>query len=139
MLTTPLLLAVALVVSRYVLPAVFKTVARVPELLLVGALAWCFAVGGLAGKLGLSREMGALIAQSQADKVEGMVDRARGSAEIVTGGGVTVTVARSCITVPSGTVPPTATTPCAASCKVVATVEVPWLTVKFSQELVFPV
>jgi len=31
-------------------------------------------------------EMGSLIAQAQADKVEGMVDRARGSAEIVTGG-----------------------------------------------------
>jgi 1-pyrroline dehydrogenase len=31
-------------------------------------------------------EMGSLIAQAQADKVEGMVDRARGGAEIVTGG-----------------------------------------------------
>jgi 1-pyrroline dehydrogenase len=31
-------------------------------------------------------EMGSLIAQAQADKVEGMVDRARGSAEVVTGG-----------------------------------------------------
>ena len=31
-------------------------------------------------------EMGSLIAQAQADKVQGMVERARGSAEIVTGG-----------------------------------------------------
>jgi 1-pyrroline dehydrogenase len=31
-------------------------------------------------------EMGSLIAAAQADKVEGMVDRARGSAEVVTGG-----------------------------------------------------
>jgi 1-pyrroline dehydrogenase len=31
-------------------------------------------------------EMGSLIAQAQADKVQGMVDRARGSAEVVTGG-----------------------------------------------------
>jgi len=31
-------------------------------------------------------EMGSLIAQAQADKVQGMVDRARGSAEIVVGG-----------------------------------------------------
>ena len=31
-------------------------------------------------------EMGSLIAQAQADKVQGMVDRARGSSEIVTGG-----------------------------------------------------
>jgi 1-pyrroline dehydrogenase len=35
---------------------------------------------------GDSIEMGSLIAQAQADKVEGMVDRARGGAEIVTGG-----------------------------------------------------
>ena len=56
------LLAVAMAVSRYVLPAVFKTVARVPELLLVGALAWCFAIAELAQALHLSREMGALVA-----------------------------------------------------------------------------
>jgi len=31
-------------------------------------------------------EMGSLIAKAQADKVEGMVDRARGAAEVVTGG-----------------------------------------------------
>ena len=57
-----LLLAVAYVVSRFVLPPVFRFVARQPELVLVGALAWCFALGGFAGFLGLSREMGALIA-----------------------------------------------------------------------------
>jgi hypothetical protein len=34
----------------------------VPELVLVGALAWCFAVAGFANLLGLSREMGALVA-----------------------------------------------------------------------------
>ena len=56
------LLAVALVVSRYVLPPLFKTVARVPELLLVGALAWCFVMAELAQALHLSREMGALVA-----------------------------------------------------------------------------
>jgi len=57
-----LLVGVAYVVSRFVLPRVFRAVARQPELVLVGALAWCFAVGGLAGELGLSKEMGALIA-----------------------------------------------------------------------------
>src|SRR4029078_3958383 len=31
-------------------------------------------------------EMGSLIAQAQADKVQGMVDRARGNAEVVVGG-----------------------------------------------------
>lgn len=36
--------------------------ARLPELVLVGALAWCFLVGELAAQLHLSREMGALIA-----------------------------------------------------------------------------
>jgi Kef-type K+ transport system membrane component KefB len=57
-----LLVAVAFTASRYALPPVFRAVARLPELVLVGALAWCFSVAGLAGKLGLSREMGALIA-----------------------------------------------------------------------------
>jgi len=57
-----LLMAVAFLVSRYVLPAVFRSVALLPELVLVGALAWCFALAGLAHGLGLSREMGALAA-----------------------------------------------------------------------------
>ena len=57
-----LLVAVAYVVSRFVLPPVFKLVARLPELVLVGALAWCFAMAGFAGWLGLSTAMGALIA-----------------------------------------------------------------------------
>jgi Kef-type K+ transport system membrane component KefB len=57
-----LLIAVALLVSRFVLPPVFRAVAQVPELVLVGALAWCFALAGLANILELSHEMGALIA-----------------------------------------------------------------------------
>lgn len=57
-----LLVAVAYAVSRFVLPPVFKMVARLPELVLVGALAWCFAMAGFAGWLGLSTAMGALIA-----------------------------------------------------------------------------
>ncbi len=56
------LVASTLVASRYVLPALFRAVARQPELVLVGALAWCFLVCGLAQQLNLSREMGALIA-----------------------------------------------------------------------------
>ncbi len=57
-----ILVIVAFVVSRYILPPVFKFVARLPELVLVGALSWCFLLAGLAGHLGLSREMGALVA-----------------------------------------------------------------------------
>jgi Kef-type K+ transport system membrane component KefB len=57
-----LLVAVSLLVSRYVLPPLFRSVAKSPELLLVAALAWCFAVCGGASAAGLSREMGALIA-----------------------------------------------------------------------------
>lgn len=48
--------------GRFLLPPIFKMVARRPELVLVGALAWCFAMAGLADYLGLSREMGALLA-----------------------------------------------------------------------------
>ena len=46
----------------FVLPPVFRSVARQPELVLVGALAWCLALAGFAGWLGLSTAMGALIA-----------------------------------------------------------------------------
>jgi Kef-type K+ transport system membrane component KefB/voltage-gated potassium channel Kch len=56
------LVAAALALSRYVLPTVFHRVARLPELVLVGAIAWCFGVAELAARLELSREMGALIA-----------------------------------------------------------------------------
>jgi len=57
-----LLVGVAYSVSRFLLPPIFKFVSRQPELVLVGALAWCFAMAGFADELGLSREMGALVA-----------------------------------------------------------------------------
>src|SRR5262249_39674890 len=53
---------VATALSRYVLPRLFHQIARRPELLLLGALAWCFLIGEVAEKLGLSREMGSLVA-----------------------------------------------------------------------------
>ncbi|MBN8246490.1 MAG: cation:proton antiporter [Verrucomicrobia bacterium] len=56
------LVAAAMALSRYVLPPLFRHVARLPELVLVGALAWCFSVGQAAASVGLSREMGALVA-----------------------------------------------------------------------------
>ncbi|HEX4343386.1 MAG TPA: cation:proton antiporter [Verrucomicrobiae bacterium] len=57
-----LLVAVGLIVSKFILPPIFKSVARLPELVLVGALAWCFAMAGFAGWLELSTAMGALVA-----------------------------------------------------------------------------
>jgi Kef-type K+ transport system membrane component KefB len=56
------LIAAALLISRYTLPHLFQLIARLPELVLVGALAWCFAVTEFADFLGLSRVMGALVA-----------------------------------------------------------------------------
>jgi Kef-type K+ transport system membrane component KefB len=56
------LIVTSLVISRYILPWLFNQIARLPELVVVGALAWCFAVAEFADHLYLSREMGALIA-----------------------------------------------------------------------------
>jgi Kef-type K+ transport system membrane component KefB len=56
------LVATALALSRYVLPRLFHQIARRPELVLLGALAWCFLIGEIAEKLHLSREMGSLVA-----------------------------------------------------------------------------
>lgn len=57
-----LLVAVSMLASKYVLPHLFKSVAKVPELVLVSSLGWCFLVCGAANFLNLSIEMGALIA-----------------------------------------------------------------------------
>jgi Kef-type K+ transport system membrane component KefB len=56
------LVVVALALSRYVLPVLFLRIAKIPELMLVTALGWCFGVSIVASAMGLSREMGALIA-----------------------------------------------------------------------------
>ncbi len=57
-----LLVAASLLVSRFILPRLFSSVAKIPELVLIMALAWCFLVCGVAKYAGLSIEMGALIA-----------------------------------------------------------------------------
>lgn len=44
------LVAASLAAARYVLPAVFAFVAKIPELLLVCSLAWCFLVAGTADR-----------------------------------------------------------------------------------------
>jgi len=56
------LIGAALGISKFVLPPLFHRVATLPELVGVGALAWCFIIAALANVLGLSREMGALVA-----------------------------------------------------------------------------
>jgi Kef-type K+ transport system membrane component KefB len=58
------LVAVALAASKHILPRLFRRVAKVPELLLVISLGWCFLVALVAARpaVGLSMEMGALIA-----------------------------------------------------------------------------
>lgn len=57
-----ILVGVAMLMSKYVLPAFFKSIAKVPELVLVSSLGWCFLICGGASMLNLSLEMGALIA-----------------------------------------------------------------------------
>ncbi len=57
-----LLVVGGLAISKYILPYLFRAVAKAPELVLVSALAWCFFLAGIAQSIGLSREMGALIA-----------------------------------------------------------------------------
>ncbi len=49
-------------VARFILPWVFEKVSKTPELLMIVALGWCFSLCGLASYLGLSKEMGALVA-----------------------------------------------------------------------------
>jgi Kef-type K+ transport system membrane component KefB len=56
------LMAIAFTASRFALPPIFRSVAHMPELVLVGAIAWCFLIAGTADAFRLSREMGALIA-----------------------------------------------------------------------------
>jgi Kef-type K+ transport system membrane component KefB len=56
------LVLVGLVVAKNLLPHLFRAVAKAPELVLVSALAWCFFLAAVASLIGLSREMGALIA-----------------------------------------------------------------------------
>src|SRR5204862_5713768 len=57
-----LLVAVTLAISKTLLPRPFRSVSKLPELVLIGSLAWSFIVCAAAIAAGLSREMGALIA-----------------------------------------------------------------------------
>jgi Kef-type K+ transport system membrane component KefB len=57
-----LLVLFSFLMSKYVLGSIFRGIAKQPEIMLVASLGWCFLIAGLAGYLGLSMEMGALIA-----------------------------------------------------------------------------
>ena len=57
-----LVILISMLLSKYVLRYIFHKIARIPELILVASLGWCFLIAGLAGSFGLSMEMGALIA-----------------------------------------------------------------------------
>jgi Kef-type K+ transport system membrane component KefB len=56
------LVAGALLVSRFVLPTLFRFVAKSPEIVMISAIAWCMIVGYLAMLADFSIAMGALIA-----------------------------------------------------------------------------
>lgn len=58
------LVAAALLMSRFLLPRVFHVAAKIPELMLILSMGWCFLVSLVAAHptVGLSMEMGALIA-----------------------------------------------------------------------------
>ncbi len=59
-----LLVAATFAASKYILPHLFRYAAKLPELLLIISLGWCFLVALIAARpeIGLSMEMGALIA-----------------------------------------------------------------------------
>jgi Kef-type K+ transport system membrane component KefB len=57
-----LLILIAGLTAKYFLPWLFERIAKNMELTLVIAMGWCFGFAGLAGMLGLSLEMGALVA-----------------------------------------------------------------------------
>ncbi len=59
---TVVLLVVGFLLSRFVLSRLFTAIARSPELVVATSIGWCVAVAGAAGQLGLSKEMGALVA-----------------------------------------------------------------------------
>lgn len=57
-----LLILITWLLAKYLLPLIFKLSAKQSELTLIIAMGWCFTIAGIANVLGLSLEMGALIA-----------------------------------------------------------------------------
>ncbi len=56
------LVGISLLMSKFILPFLFKSIAKIPELVLVASLGWCFFICSVAAYMELSLEMGALIA-----------------------------------------------------------------------------
>jgi len=56
------MITMALMIAKYLLPPIFKKVAKLPELMTLTSLGWCLFVCAIASFFGLSLEMGALIA-----------------------------------------------------------------------------
>jgi Kef-type K+ transport system membrane component KefB/Trk K+ transport system NAD-binding subunit len=61
-LGTVALLVAGFLISRYALKRVFASIAKNPEMVLAVSVGWCAAVAATAGAMGLSKEMGALVA-----------------------------------------------------------------------------
>lgn len=57
-----LLIGLSYLLSKHLMSRLFQAIAKSPEMVIITSLGWCTLVAGLAGMLGLSREMGALIA-----------------------------------------------------------------------------
>ncbi|GBF51151.1 KefB related efflux transport protein [Leptospira ryugenii] len=56
------ILVLSFTLSKYLLARVYKACANSPELILLTSIMWCFVTCGVAGQVGLSKEMGALVA-----------------------------------------------------------------------------
>jgi Kef-type K+ transport system membrane component KefB len=57
-----LILGLSFSISKYILVRLYRASASSPELILLTSIMWCFTVCGVAGEVGLSKEMGALVA-----------------------------------------------------------------------------
>ncbi|HEU18825.1 MAG TPA: sodium:proton exchanger [Deltaproteobacteria bacterium] len=57
-----ILLSLGFLLSRYVLKWIFDQIAKTPEMVVAMSIAWCVVMAGIASWMGLSMEMGALIA-----------------------------------------------------------------------------
>ncbi len=57
-----IILVCAFVFSRFVLKYIYEACANRPELVVLTSISWCFIICGIAAKVDLSKEMGALIA-----------------------------------------------------------------------------
>ncbi|MBN1662803.1 MAG: cation:proton antiporter [Deltaproteobacteria bacterium] len=62
LLKSVVLLAIGFILSRYLLRWVFEKISKTPEMVVALSIAWCAFMAGMGAWIGLSMEMGALIA-----------------------------------------------------------------------------